>query len=150
MGARKKNKAKNNGQPPMPSIAIFVHAGDTEPTMFSTAIGKQERDQLYAWLQEHSDLASLVAHAQRLAEYPEKNEETDTPFDETHDAGHTPLNESRLWGRKPKNETRRQFNVRVSNEELHDWQETANQTGTTITRMIRTTMNNHIKQNHNA
>ena len=51
----------------MPSIAIFVHAGDAEPTVFSTACTKQEQRQLHAWLLEHPDLERLVQLAWALA-----------------------------------------------------------------------------------
>ena len=34
---------ENRRQPKKPSIAIFVHAGETEPTVFSTAMSNQEQ-----------------------------------------------------------------------------------------------------------
>jgi len=51
-----------------PSIAIFVHTGDPEPTIFSTAASRKERRALAAWLSEHPELEDLVERAWELAE----------------------------------------------------------------------------------
>ena len=71
--------------PESPSIAIFVHAGDTEPTVFRTAMSKQEEGQLFAWIKEHPDLEELVERAQWLAENPIETGSLDTTFDATQE-----------------------------------------------------------------
>ena len=55
-----------------PSIAIFVHAGDTGPTVFSTACSRQEQRQLDSWLLENPDLDRLVQLAWALADLSEE------------------------------------------------------------------------------
>ena len=51
-----------------PSIAIFVHAGDLLPSMFSTACSEREDRALCDWLAAHPELGELVSTARDLAE----------------------------------------------------------------------------------
>lgn len=80
---------ENRRQPKKPSIAIFVHAGETEPTVFSTAMSNQEQDQLYAWIEKNPGLEELVQRAQLLANdfflTKNPNETSDTTFDATQE-----------------------------------------------------------------
>lgn len=57
-----------------PSVAIFVHAGDLGPTVFSTACSRAEQHQLRAWLDENPELEELVERAWALAESAEAAE----------------------------------------------------------------------------